>query len=445
MTDRYTAFANSGAGRFLVRRLGLPRPPLLRRYAPGEPVVAGTVATGGQGRVHAVLTGLLGAVGATVTGPDGPTDAPLAALLFDATAVSDTAGLRALYDFFHPRMREVAGCARVVVFGTPPESCRTPGMATAQHALTGFVRSLGRELGRGGTANLVQVGSGAEGALAATVRFLLSGRSAYVSGQVVVVDGGTPADPGWDWVQPLYEKVALVTGAARGIGAAIAGVLARDGAHVVCLDLPDSGDALAEVANAIEGTAYQLDLTAPQAPENLAEHLQARHGGVDIVVHNAGVTRDRTLARMDPDQWDRVLDVNLASQERANSALLAQNLIPAGGRLISVSSIAGIAGNRGQTNYAASKAGVIGLVRAMAPALAPQGITVNAVAPGFIETAMTARMPAIPREAGRRMNSLAQGGLPIDVAETVSWLAAPGSYAVTGNVVRVCGQSLLGA
>jgi 3-oxoacyl-[acyl-carrier protein] reductase len=209
--------------------------------------------------------------------------------------------------------------------------------------------------------------------------------------------------------------------------------------------VPAAGDALAAVANDIGGTALQLDLTAPDAPARLVEQLSTRHGRVDIVVHNAGITRDKTLGRMKPALWDAVLDVNLCSQERINDALLAADLVPAGGRLIGVSSIAGLAGNRGQTNYATSKAGVIGVVQSMAPALAARGITVNAVAPGFIETAMTARMPMLLREAGRRMNSLAQGGLPVDVAETIAWLASPGSAGVTGNVVRVCGQSLLGA
>jgi 3-oxoacyl-[acyl-carrier protein] reductase len=162
-------------------------------------------------------------------------------------------------------------------------------------------------------------------------------------------------------------------------------------------------------------------------------------------VNNAGITRDKTIARMQPGQWDSVLDVNLSSQERLNDVLLERDLIPGGGRLIGVSSINGIAGTRGQTNYATSKAGVIGLVQSMAPAVAGRGITVNAVAPGFIETPMTAKMPMMLREAGRRMNSMTQGGLPVDVAETIAWLASPASAGVTGNVVRVCGQSLLGA
>jgi 3-oxoacyl-[acyl-carrier protein] reductase len=176
-----------------------------------------------------------------------------------------------------------------------------------------------------------------------------------------------------------------------------------------------------------------------------AAEVMARHPRLDILVHNAGITRDKTIARMDESRWGSVLDVNLSSQERINDLLLERGLINAGGRLIGVASIAGIAGNRGQTNYATSKAGVIGLVRSMAPVLAGQGITINAVAPGFIETAMTARMPMFLREAGRRMNSMSQGGLPVDVAETISWFASPGSATVTGNVVRVCGQSLLGA
>jgi 3-oxoacyl-[acyl-carrier protein] reductase len=196
------------------------------------------------------------------------------------------------------------------------------------------------------------------------------------------------------------------------------------------------------VANDVRGRALQLDLTADGAAVRLAGHLS---GGVDIVVHNAGITRDKTIAKMGADRWDSVIRVNLGAPERVNDVLLERNLLRAGGSIAGVASIAGIAGNRGQTNYATSKAGVIGLVQSSAPALLERGITINAVAPGFIETAMTARMPMVLREAGRRMNSMAQGGLPVDVAETIAWLASPGSGTITGNVVRVCGQSLLGA
>jgi 3-oxoacyl-[acyl-carrier protein] reductase len=444
MTDRYTSFANSRPGRTIVGRLGLPSPPRLRRYRPGDPLVTAPVVVGGEGRLVDPVRDVFTAAGAQVFGEVPPDETGLAGLVYDATGVDDSGALRGLFDFFHPLARSLQRCGRVVLLGTPPEDCGTPGEATAQRALEGFVRSVGKEFGRGVTAQLVYVAPDAESNMESTLRFLLSGRSAYVSGQVIRISPAAPPALD-DWERPLAGTVALVTGAARGIGEAIAKVLARDGAHVVCLDLPGAGDALAEVANGLRGEAVQLDLTADHAPRSLADHLSSRHGGVDIVVHNAGITRDKTLARMTSAQWDAVLDVNLSAQERVNAALLGEKLIRAGGRIIAVSSVSGIAGNRGQTNYATSKAGVIGLVQSQARVVAKWSITVNAVAPGFIETAMTARMPMMIREAGRRMNSMSQGGLPVDVAETIAWLASPASGGVTGNVIRVCGQSLLGA
>jgi 3-oxoacyl-[acyl-carrier protein] reductase len=254
-----------------------------------------------------------------------------------------------------------------------------------------------------------------------------------VSGQVIRV-GDAGKDAPADWARPLAGETAAVTGASRGIGAAIAEVLARDGADVILVDVPAQGEHLAAAANHIGGSALQLDITSDRAPGVLAER------GADIVVHNAGITRDKTLARMSEDQWESVLAVNLESIERINEAIRESV-----SRIVCVSSVSGIAGNRGQTNYATSKAGVIGIVEALAADLAKRQATINAVAPGFIETQMTAAMPMGTREAGRRMNSLAQGGLPVDVAETVAWFASPGSAGVNGNVVRVCGQSLIGA
>ncbi|MEU8259523.1 3-oxoacyl-ACP reductase [Micromonospora sp. NPDC048999] len=452
MTDRYASFVQTGAGRALVKRLGLPDPPRLRRHTPGDPLVPGPVLLGSAtgGRLAEPVGKILAAAGVELADPAATPDATsrFAALLFDATGITDSTGLRQLYDFFHPQARALLPSGRVVVLGTPPAECGSPREATAQRALEGLTRSIGKEFGRGVTAQLVYVTPGGDAgtsvSLESTLRFLLSGRSAYVSGQVIRVGAGTATAPA-DWDRPLDGQVVLVTGAARGIGAALARVLARDGARVVALDVPAAGDALAAVVNEIGGSAVQLDLTAPDAPTRLAEHLAAWHGRVDVVVHNAGITRDKTLGRMDADRWDSVIDVNLSSQERINDVLLERDLIPAGGRIVSVSSIAGIAGNRGQTNYATSKAGVIGLVDSLAPVLRERGISLNAVAPGFIETRMTARMPLVLREAGRRMNSMSQGGLPVDVAETIGWLGWPATGAVTGNLVRVCGQSLLGA
>ena len=476
MGDRYAGFAGSGLGRTLTKRLGLPQPVPLRRYQAGEPPVPGPVLVGGEGRLRDAVGEVLDKLSVELRDPAalGADGAPPAnaALVFDATGIADSGGLRALYDFFHPRARSVYPSGRVVVLGTPPENCAGPAEATAQRALEGFVRSIGREVGRGVTANLVYATPDAD--LESTLRFLLSPRSAYVSGQVLRVAPAAVAEPHGRVAPPAdgpergsaatesegrlqggseppdprersERRVALVTGAARGIGEAIARVLARDGAHVVCLDVPAAGQALSTVANEVSGSALQLDLTAPDAPERLADHLRERHGGVDVVVHNAGILRDRTIARMEPAQWDSVLDVNLSAQERVNTALLGGDLIAAGGRIVSVSSIAGIAGNRGQTNYATSKAGVIGMVRALAPVLAERGVTVNAVAPGVIETTMIAKMPLLLREASRRMNSLNQAGQPVDVAEAVAFFADPGSAGVTGQVLRVCGQSLIGA
>ena len=248
-----------------------------------------------------------------------------------------------------------------------------------------------------------------------------------------------------DWDSPLTGQLALVTGAARGIGAAIAATLARDGARVVCADLPAAGEALARTANRVSGTTLTVDISAPGAPEQIVTHLRDRFGGVDIVVHNAGITRDRLLANLAPDAWASVLDVNLGAQLRINRALFNSDTLHPRGRIVCLSSTTGIAGNRGQTNYGTSKAGVIGFVDAFADEVARRAITINAVAPGFIETKMTAAIPLAIREAGRRMSSLGQGGLPLDVAETIAWYASPGSAGVNGNTVRVCGQSLLGA
>ncbi|HVV24302.1 MAG TPA: 3-oxoacyl-ACP reductase [Pseudonocardiaceae bacterium] len=448
MTDRYQQFASTGLGKLLVTRLGLPNPVPLRRYQPGQPLLTGPALVGAAegGRVVETVSAILTKADADVH-TTAAEDARYGALVFDATGITSPEQLRQLYDFFHPVIRGLGTCGRVLVFGTPPESVTPAAEKIAQRALEGFTRSVGKELRRGGTVQLVYVAKGAEPAIESTVRFLLSAKSAYVSGQVVRIGAVKPdnlAVPD-SWATPLRDKVALVTGASRGIGAAIADVLARDGAHVVCLDVPAQGADLSAVANRVGGESLQLDITADDAPARLVDHLTTRHGGVDIVVHNAGITRDRTLGKMDADRWDAVLGVNLAAQLRVNDALLAKKALRGNGRIIGVSSIAGIAGNVGQTNYATSKAGVIGMVGAYAAKLARQGSTINAVAPGFIETRMTAAVPLFIREAGRRMNSMSQGGLPVDVAETIAWYANPGSTGVNGNVVRVCGQSLLGA
>jgi 3-oxoacyl-[acyl-carrier protein] reductase len=456
VSDWYRDFVNSGFGTTVTKQLGLPRPAVLRRYEPGQPLLPGPAVIGsaGEGRLRDQLSSILKDAGVTVLSPvaaDGdPGGEKLAAVILDATGLTGPTDLAAAHDFLAPAIKRLRGSGRVLVLADPPVEAPSPAEAAARQALDGLVRSIGKELREGSTANLLYVPPGAEGGLASPVRFFLSGRSAYVDGQTVTLGAADiPAGsdgPEVDMDKPLAGKVAVVTGAARGIGASIARVMARDGAHVVAVDIPMAGQSLADVANEIGGTAFQLDITAPDAAERLVEHLRERHGGVDIVVHNAGITRDKLLVNMDADRWNSVMAVNLQAQLDITQALLdADGVLKPGARIVCVSSQSGISGNRGQTNYSASKAGVIGMVRAWAPAFAERGATINAVAPGFIVTEMTAKMPFGTREVGSRLNSMQQGGLPVDVAETIAWMSQPGSAGVNGQVVRVCGQSLIGA
>jgi 3-oxoacyl-[acyl-carrier protein] reductase len=449
-SDRYAQLTQTSVGGFVVKNLGLPNPKPLRRFEPGQSALPGPVLVGGHGGdAAAEIRSACASLGLDVVDTaDGATR--FGALVFDATGISSTTELVALHDFFSPVGRSLLPCGRVVVVGRSTTSDTPAVTQVAQRALEGFTRSFGKEIGRGSTVQLVMVADGAEDRLRSTLRFLLSARSAYVSGQVVRIGTDIPAPAPLDSVdpdadRPLDGRVALVTGASRGIGAAIAETLHRDGATIVGLDVPQAADELQTVMDALGGERVSLDITATDAPQRIRQILTDRHGGVDIVVHNAGITRDKKLVNMPVDRWTSVIDVNVHAPERITAELVEHGVVRPNGRIVGVASIAGIAGNAGQTNYAASKAGVIGLVEAWAPRAAAASITVNAVAPGFIETQMTAKVPLLIREAGRRMNSMAQGGLPVDVAETIAWFAHPGSYGITGNVVRVCGQSLLGA
>jgi 3-oxoacyl-[acyl-carrier protein] reductase len=441
MSDRYSQIVNAPIVSTVAKQLGLPQPVSLDRYKAGDPVVSGPVLTGAApgGRLEKVLPAFLDSIKAERAGTEGKAKA----LVFDATGIADSTELVELQRFFYPAVGRLLRSGRVVVIGTPPADAGSARAHTAQRALEGFTRSLAKEIGgRGATAQLVYVAAGAEDQLDSTLRFLLSPRSAYVSGQVIRVGEGVAPIPELDWERPLEGKTALVTGASRGIGAAIAATLARDGATVVGLDVPQAADDLRAVTGAIGGRAIGIDITAGDAPERIADELSE---GVDVVVHNAGVTKDRTIAKMPEERWAQLMEINLSAEERIDDALLDGKRLNPNGRIVCVSSMSGIAGNSGQTNYAASKAGVIGMVESMAPQLEKQKATINAVAPGFIETRMTAAMPIGPREAGRRLSSLSQGGLPVDVAETIAWFASPASTGVNGNTVRVCGQSLLGA
>lgn len=447
MTDRYLSLINTPVGQLIAKNVGLPNPPTLDRWDVGQVLVDGTVlvgaAEGGRLEKHVADTLAAREVAVATTRAEGQ---KYKGIVFDASGIRTPDQLVDLQEFLTPVLRSLSGCGRIVILGTPVGDAETDGEAIAQRALEGITRSLGKEVGRGSTVQLVYVASGAEESLASTLEFLLSPKSAYVSGQVIRIGTVAKNPPeSADPARPLDGKVALVTGASRGLGEAMARTLHRDGATIVGLDVAPLASDLQRLTGELDGTSITLDITASDAPQRIARRLKETHGGVDIVVHNAGITRDKRLRNMKPENWQSVIDVNVGAPQRVTAELLSQKLIRPNGRVIGVSSIAGIAGNNGQTNYAASKAGVVGFVQELAARLSDDAITVNAVAPGFIETAMVKTIPIAIREAGRRMNSMSQGGQPIDVAETVAWYAHPGSSSVSGNVVRVCGQSLLGA
>src|SRR5919112_554726 len=340
MSDKYQSFTASPIGKLLVKNLGLPAPVRLDRYTAGDPLVTGTVAVGGRGRLAESLPGLLETLDIAWAEPGSNADGTMyKALVFDATGLTSSADLHALRDFFGPLMRSLDRCPRLVVLGTPPESVGG-AERVAQRALEGFTRSLGKEVGRGGTSQLVYVAEGAEGAVTSTLAFLLSPKSAYVSGQVVRVGahGSTQAGEVADWLRPLEGRVALVTGASRGIGEQIARVLHRDGATVIGVDVPQAASELQAVMRELDGDHLTLDITGKDAPQRITHHVQEKHGGVDIVVHNAGITRDKKLANMDEDRWTSVLDVNLVAPERITRELLDQGAVRSNGRIIGVAS-----------------------------------------------------------------------------------------------------------
>jgi 3-oxoacyl-[acyl-carrier protein] reductase len=328
---------------------------VLRRHQPGQPLVPGPILVQGSSdgadelaaallswdldvRRHAVPREKLGAIILVLDELSRPEDLERPVL---AAAAS---------------IRDLSPSARVVTVSRTAAGAPGPASAAARQGVDGLLRSLAKELRTGATANGIVLADGvtttSPSALGA-LRFFLSGRSAFVDGQFLTVasgEGTLPADPD----KPLAGKVAVVTGAARGIGAAIARTLHRDGATLVVVDIPAAGDHLAAVANEVRGTALQLDITREDAGQRIIDHAVGRHGRLDIVVHNAGITRDKLLANMDPDRWNSVLAVNIAAQLRINDALLASEHFRNSPRIVSVASTSGIAGNRGQTNYAAS-------------------------------------------------------------------------------------------
>lgn len=449
MTDRLVKMHRNPLTGWLARSLGLPNPTPLNRdwdgYSQVELKGRSALVRSAPGSVlSAELQEILKSSGSSIA--DGDATA-LDIVVLDMTGITSLEGLHFLYDAMHPLVKRVTSNGRIVILSSDAKA-QTVETQTIQKAIEGFMRSLAKETGRRAiTVNLVKLANtnSDSSQLVGALRFFGSQRCAYVSGQVVQLSEYASEPQEMPLNQVLAGKTALVTGAARGIGKATAERLAQEGAQVICLDVPQASEELKKVAHRLGGLAYSLNITEEGAQETLTKFIAERCGGLDIVVHNAGITKDKTLAKMSKSAWDAVMNVNLMAITKINEALLTAELLRDHGRIICLSSISGVAGNFGQTNYAMTKSALIGYTAALADDLADKSITVNAVAPGFIATPMTEKMPFMTREIGQRLNSLSQPGVPRDVAELVCFFASPSAFSVSGNTIRVCGQGMIGA
>jgi 3-oxoacyl-[acyl-carrier protein] reductase len=238
----------------------------------------------------------------------------------------------------------------------------------------------------------------------------------------------------------LNGEIALVTGATRGIGAAIAERLARDGARVIGTATTAEGAARIGAGLAASGgRGMVLDVAKPDSIDALLEDIGAKEGAVGILCNNAGITRDTLLLRMKEEDWDAVLDTNLASVFRLSKAVLRGMMKARKGRIVSITSVVGLTGNPGQANYAAAKAGILGFTKSLAREVGSRGITVNAIAPGFIDTDMTRGLPEAQRAALNAQIPMGRLGQPADIAAAVAFLCSPDGAYITGETLHVNG------
>jgi len=239
----------------------------------------------------------------------------------------------------------------------------------------------------------------------------------------------------------LSNRVALVTGGGRGIGRAIALKLAEVGATVVVNDINDGGQGVAEEIQATgrQSLAVPADVSSSEDVSKMVEIAVSTYGKIDILVNNAGISRDQLLIRMSDEDWDRVININLKSVFLCTRAAVRHMLKERWGRIISISSIVGLVGNQGQANYASAKAGIIGFSKTIAKEIASRGITANAIAPGFIDTEMTKRLPESQRQELLKRIPLGYLGSPNDIAEAVAFLASEEARYITGQVLGVDG------
>ena len=238
----------------------------------------------------------------------------------------------------------------------------------------------------------------------------------------------------------LQGEIALVTGASRGIGAAIADALAAAGAKVIGTATSESGAAAISARMAAHGGVGRvLDVGSSESVDALVESIAKEFGAIDILVNNAGITRDGLLMRMKDEDWDAILNTNLSSIYRTSKAAMRGMMKARKGRIISIASVIGVMGNAGQANYAAAKAGIIGFSKSLAKEIGSRGITVNVVAPGFIETDMTRALPEDNKKTMMDAIALGRFGAPEDIANAVLFLASPMAAYITGETLHVNG------
>jgi 3-oxoacyl-[acyl-carrier protein] reductase len=238
----------------------------------------------------------------------------------------------------------------------------------------------------------------------------------------------------------LNGEIALVTGATRGIGAAIADRLARDGARVVgTATTAEGADRISANLAAHGGRGAVLNVVNQESIDAVLEDIEAKEGAVGILCNNAGITRDTLLLRMKQEDWDAVLDTNLASVFRLSKAVLRGMMKARKGRIVSITSVVGLTGNPGQANYAAAKAGILGFTKSLAREVGSRGITVNAIAPGFIDTDMTRALAETQRAALNTQIPLGRLGQPADIAAAVAFLCSPDAAYITGETLNVNG------
>ncbi|SMF49494.1 3-oxoacyl-ACP reductase [Pseudobacteriovorax antillogorgiicola] len=471
MKDSLLELSNSALIQNILKKAGINPPPVLTRAsAPwGERILRDTdVIIGGDGNLQSGLARSLVSIGASlILAPSVAAErfanidhyqlqaldnssmvSKAKAVLYDGSSIKYVNDLKDAYEFFHNITQFISPNTRVVILSKVPTMCDDPEEATVAQALIGFGKSLSKELGnKGSTVQIVQAPLDEEGGKRAAplVQFLLSDYSAFITGQVLEVSTLAKENDSYLLGGSLAGKSVLVTGATGGIGKSTVLALFEEGAHVLCLDHEDNREALEDLAKKVDGTAIPMSLGLPDNGVKLEAEIKQAVGYVDVLIHNAGVTRDKTLKRMVEVHWDQVLAVNLGSIIQITDHLCKTELFRDHGRVICLSSISGLAGNFGQTNYATAKAGLVGYVKALSETLAPRGITANAVAPGFIETPMTERMPFLTRQFARRLSTLSQGGVPNDVANAICFLASQASQGVNGAVLRVCGGHMMGA